>query len=220
MNYNVDFYPSPAYTQIMVRHRIITLLIIILASMSLYADKAFLYTNTEPNAITASGALFSDNTYSAASNDYKINSVVEITDIATGASVVVMINDVLPKTVEGRTIAITKAAAKELGILDKGIADVSIRLIRGEVAINSPEKDTESGWYSYDLGLFENDNEAYKVYSRLIRNNQKPAISVEDGMLRIKVPYVREFERENAEIAIALSGVANPIPSKTASPFN
>ena len=121
MNSNVDFSSSPAYTQIMVRHRIITLLIIILASLSLYADKAYLYTSTEPNAITASGTLFSDNTYSAASNDFKMNSIVEITDIATGASVVVMVNDVLPKTVEGRTIAITKAAARELGILEKGI---------------------------------------------------------------------------------------------------
>ena len=203
----------------MLRHRIITLLIILIASFSLYADRAYLYTSTEPNAMTASGTLFSDNSYSAATNDFKLNSVVEITDLATGASVVVMVNDVLPKTVEGRTIAITKAAAKELGILDKGVADVSIRLIRGEVAIKSPEADTESGWYSYDLGLFENDNEAYKVYSRLIRNNQKPAVSVEEGKLRIKIPYVREFEREAAEIAIALSGVASPISSKTASPF-
>lgn len=217
----MDFLPPRAYTFNMNKHKVIALIALLIAASMLYADKAYLYTNTEINSRTASGALYKDDAYNAASNDFKLNSVVEITDIETDKTVVVMINDTLPKTVEGRTIAVTPIAAEELGILDKGLAEVSIRLIRGEVLeADAASVDVESGWYRYDLGLFESDKEAYKVYSRLIRNEMKPEISIEEGKIRIAIPFVREFEREEAEIAIALSGVANPVASKTHSPFN
>jgi hypothetical protein len=169
--------------------------------------------------MTESGAIYSDVAYSAASNDYKLNSVVELTDTKTERSVVVMITDTLPKTVEGRTIAITPIAAEELGILKKGLTDVSIKLIKGEMILDEADADLESGWYKYDLGLFDSSKEVQKIYARLLRNKLKPEISIEDDKIRIIIPFVREFERDDAEIAIALSGVADPVASKTYSPF-
>lgn len=215
----MDFLDYHAYTQNMKKYGIALILIIAFASLSLSADRVYWYTDTSSDARTDNGAIFSNTAYNAASNDYKLNSVIEITDNATGETVVVMVNNRLPSTVEGRTIAITEAAAKELGIYEKGIADVSVRLIRGEILLDGIEKDLESGWYSYDLGLFDSDRDAGKVYTRLIRNGLKPKAISEDGKVRLIIPYVREFDRESAEIAIALSGVAEPKASKTESPF-
>ena len=213
------FWTSTLILKDMNRKRIIIVLALILASASIYADKAYWYTNTIYGERTDSGALFNDDEYSAASDSFKLNSVVEITNLETDDSVVVIINDTLPKTAEGRTIAVTRKAAEELGILQAGIADVDIRLIRGEMLLDEEKAEEDSGWYSYDLGLFETDKDAYKVYTRLLRNNQKPKVRIEDGKIRIILPFIREFDREDAEIAIALSGVADPIASKAESPF-
>lgn len=200
-------------------HKVIALIALLSISTLLYAEKAYWFTNTENNYMTESGAIYSDVAYSAASNDYKLNSVVELTDTKTERSVVVMITDTLPKTVEGRTIAITPVAAEELGILKKGLTDVSIKLIKGEMILDEADADLESGWYKYDLGLFDSSKEVQKIYARLLRNKLKPEISIEDDKIRIIIPFVREFERDDAEIAIALSGVADPVASKTYSPF-
>jgi rare lipoprotein A len=71
----------------------------------------------------------------AASRTLPIGSKVEVTNPKTGKSVTVRINDRGPH-VRGRSIDLSKRAAEELGITEKGVARLKIR----RVASNDPTK--------------------------------------------------------------------------------
>ncbi len=63
----------------------------------------------------------------AAHKTLPFNTIVEVTDVATGKSVKVRINDRGPYA-KGRIIDLSKKAAKKLGMLDKGHATVELRI--------------------------------------------------------------------------------------------
>jgi rare lipoprotein A len=69
------------------------------------------------------------NGISAAHKTLPFGTVVRVVDLETGRSVVVRINDRGP-FVEGRIIDLSRGAAEELGIIDKGIARVGLRIVR------------------------------------------------------------------------------------------
>ena len=78
---------------------------------------------------TASGEIYDMNGISAAHKTLPFGTVVRVVDLETGRSVVVRINDRGP-FVEGRIIDLSRGAAEELGIIDKGIARVGLRIVR------------------------------------------------------------------------------------------
>jgi rare lipoprotein A len=77
---------------------------------------------------TASGELFDVNKMTAAHKKLKFGTKVQVTDTATGNSVVVRINDRGP-FVTGRIIDLSQSAAAQLGIIEKGVANVEIRIV-------------------------------------------------------------------------------------------
>jgi rare lipoprotein A len=77
---------------------------------------------------TASGEIFDPAQLTAAHRKLPMGSVVRVTDKATGKSVVVRINDRGPY-VGDRIIDISRAAAAKLGMLDKGVAEVTLELL-------------------------------------------------------------------------------------------
>lgn len=105
---------------------------------------------------TASGARFDSNRLTAAHRTLRLGSKVRVTDLRSGRSVVVQINDRGP-FVAGRGIDLSYAAARQLGIVDRGVARVKIeRIDRIEVprskrpsspiSIASAQTDT-AGWW-------------------------------------------------------------------------
>ncbi len=78
---------------------------------------------------TASGEIYDMNGISAAHKTLPFGTIVQVVDLETGKSVIVRINDRGP-FVEGRIIDLSKGAAEKLGIIDKGIAKVGLRIIR------------------------------------------------------------------------------------------
>ncbi|HZC46673.1 MAG TPA: septal ring lytic transglycosylase RlpA family protein [Candidatus Acidoferrum sp.] len=84
---------------------------------------------------TASGELYNPDDLTAASRTLPLGSRVEVTNPKTGKSVTVRINDRGPH-VRGRSLDLSKRAADELGITDKGVARLKIR----RVASNKPTK--------------------------------------------------------------------------------
>jgi rare lipoprotein A (peptidoglycan hydrolase) len=76
---------------------------------------------------TASGSPFYRDLPTAAHRSLPFGTRVRVTNLANNKSVVVVINDRGPK-VRGRVLDISLAAARTLGITDRGVAD-----IRGEV---------------------------------------------------------------------------------------
>jgi len=78
---------------------------------------------------TANGEIYDMNGVSAAHKTLPFDTVVRVVELETGRSIVVRINDRGP-FVEGRIIDLSKGAARELGIIDKGITKVGLRILR------------------------------------------------------------------------------------------
>lgn len=82
---------------------------------------------------TASGARFDSGGFTAAHRTLRLGSKVRVTELHSGRSVVVQINDRGPY-VNGRGIDLSYAAARALGIVDRGVASVKIEMVRPEAA--------------------------------------------------------------------------------------
>ncbi len=78
---------------------------------------------------TANGEVYDMNGVSAAHKTLPFGTIVRVVEFDTGNSIVVRINDRGP-FIEGRIIDLSKGAAAELGIVDKGITKVGLRILR------------------------------------------------------------------------------------------
>jgi rare lipoprotein A len=77
---------------------------------------------------TSSGEIFDTNLLTAAHKSLPFGTVVRVTDLDTGSSTVVRINDRGP-FVEGRIIDLSRAAAEELGMVGRGVARVLVEVV-------------------------------------------------------------------------------------------
>ncbi len=82
--------------------------------------------------LTANGEVYDMNGVSAAHKTLPFGTIVRVVDLDSGRSIVVRINDRGP-FVEGRIIDLSKGAAAELGIVEKGITPVGLRIVRWPV---------------------------------------------------------------------------------------
>jgi len=78
---------------------------------------------------TANGEIYDMNGISAAHKTLPFDTVVRVVDLETGRSIVVRINDRGP-FIEGRIIDLSKGAAVELGLIERGITRVGLRILR------------------------------------------------------------------------------------------
>lgn len=74
---------------------------------------------------TCSGQVFNGTTMTAASHSIPLGTQVRVALLGdTSRSIVVRVNDCMPR--EGRILDLSRAAAQQLGIIDAGIAEVSV----------------------------------------------------------------------------------------------
>jgi rare lipoprotein A (peptidoglycan hydrolase) len=78
---------------------------------------------------TSNGEIFSQYRLTAASRTLPMNSMVKVTNLDNGKSVVVRINDRGPY-VGNRAIDLSRAAARKIGLTHKGTGTVKIALLR------------------------------------------------------------------------------------------
>ncbi|WP_305096849.1 septal ring lytic transglycosylase RlpA family protein [Croceibacterium aestuarii] len=76
---------------------------------------------------TANGERFQPDWVSAAHTTLPLPTYVEVTDLDTGRRIIVRVNDRGPFSGRGRIIDLSRGAAKELGVLRKGVAPVRVR---------------------------------------------------------------------------------------------
>jgi rare lipoprotein A len=74
---------------------------------------------------TASGEIFDQNGLTAAHRKLPLGSEVKVTNLGNGRSILVESNDRGPY-INGRVIDLSKAAARRLGIVEEGLAEVRI----------------------------------------------------------------------------------------------
>ena len=87
---------------------------------------------------TATGEVFHHSKFTAASNVFALNTWVKVTNILTGRSIIVRINDRMHPRMsqKGRVLDLTYTAAKQLQIVTRGVAKVKVEPISPDVAEN------------------------------------------------------------------------------------
>lgn len=90
---------------------------------------ASFYSDKFQGKITASGEVFSQNEFTAAHRDLPFGTMVRVTRISNGKSVVVRINDRGP-FVSGRIIDLSFVAAQALDMIIDGVAEVELTVIK------------------------------------------------------------------------------------------
>ena len=78
---------------------------------------------------TANMETFDDSKLTCAIWDLPFNTILKVTNLENGKSVLVRVNDRGPARRLNRTIDLTKAAFSRIADLDKGLADVSVEII-------------------------------------------------------------------------------------------
>lgn len=104
--------------------------------VALYDDVglAGIYGSELAGKATANGEAFSASSISAAHKTLPLPSYVEITALDTGRTILVRINDRGPMT-NDRLIDLSEGAARQLGVVDKGVTGVRVR------RVNPPENE-------------------------------------------------------------------------------
>jgi len=87
---------------------------------------ASFYSTNLDKTLTATGEIFLNRKFTAASNIFKLNSIVRVTNLRNGRSVLVRINDRMHPNMlrKGRIIDLSQAAAKRIKIMSIGIQQV------------------------------------------------------------------------------------------------
>jgi rare lipoprotein A len=109
--------------------------------------QASFYSSRFQGQKTSFGELHQSTELSAAHRTYPFNTMLEVTNLDNNEKVIVRVNDRGPYA-KNRLVDVSKEAAKQLGIVEKGVANVSIRVIgmEGMVLLEKDEElDPKSG---------------------------------------------------------------------------
>jgi rare lipoprotein A len=87
--------------------------------------KASYYADKFNHRRTTSGELFSNDSLTAAHKTLRFGTLVKVTNLLNDSVVIVRINDRLPKK-SSRIIDLSKAAARKLNFIKRGITQVSV----------------------------------------------------------------------------------------------
>ena len=92
---------------------------------------ASFYSSNLDGTRTATGEIFRNSKFTAASNNLKLNTWVRVTNISNGKTVVVRINDRMHPAMKrkGRVIDLSRIAAKKLDFIKAGLTKVILEVI-------------------------------------------------------------------------------------------
>ena len=79
---------------------------------------------------TASGEIYNKNALTAASNRHKMGTKLKVTNVKTGKSVVVKVNDTGGFAKYNRTLDLSQAAFQQIAPLGQGVAKVTIQVLK------------------------------------------------------------------------------------------
>ena len=109
----------------------------------------------------ADGSIFDENALTAAHRTLPIGTIVRVTDIATGQSVIAKITDRGP-FVQGRVLDLSLAAAKAIGLYRAGVDKVKVEAFASAQGTASPE-----GRWCVQIGVFIDPADAIQLKNDL-----------------------------------------------------
>ncbi|MGB8262167.1 MAG: septal ring lytic transglycosylase RlpA family protein [Terracidiphilus sp.] len=119
------------------------------------------YTAPYKGRRTASGQVFRDSAMTAAHRTLPMGSLVVVTNLRTGESSPMRIDDRGP-FVDGRIVDLTIAAAKATGVFRVGTAQVRVDVYQTPKPIN------HGGRWCVQIGAFTNEHQALRLKSKLM----------------------------------------------------
>ena len=117
----------------------------------------------------SNGEIYDMHAMTAAHRTLPLGSVVRVTDIASGNSAVVRITDRGP-FIEGRIVDLSQAAAKKIGLVQKGTAKVRLEVLKTPTPVES------GGRWAVQIGAFEGEKAARDLAQHLSRRYQTAKI--------------------------------------------
>ncbi len=146
---------------------------------------------------TSNGEWYDMYAMTAAHKTLPMNTIVKVTDLLNGKSVIVRINDRGP-FVKNRIIDLSYAAAKKLGIVASGTAPVRLEVLgfNGKITIASNKRQSvRIGNFAVQIGSFRRE-EGAKIYKSRYNNYQN----------RYKTVIVKGIYRQKPIYRVWLSG--------------
>ncbi len=145
------------------------------------------------NRKAANGEVYDMHALTAAHRTLPLGSVVRVTNVKTGRSVLVRINDRGP-FIEGRVIDLSLEAAKRADVWRAGIAKVRIEVLEAPAPLD------RGGRWCVQIGALDQEN-AGKLKDRLSRRYRTARVlqfpsPTGDWWVRVRVP---DDDRERAE---------------------
>ena len=117
------------------------------------------------NRQAATGEIFDMNKPTAAHKTLPLNSIVRVTNLKTGKSIVVRINDRGP-FVGNRMLDLSMAAAKAIDVYRAGLATVKMEVLE------TPAPLDRGGRWCVQIGAFTDSDEATRLKAKLVRKYQ------------------------------------------------
>ncbi len=142
---------------------------------------------------TASGEIYDGNHMTAAHRTLPLGTVVDVENLETGKTLRVRINDRGP-FVKGRIIDLSRTAARELGVIGPGTANVRLTIIAAAFEA-SPVSVT--GLWAVQIGSFADRSRAERQTDRARATGRNVFQEPYRGLSRVKVgPYDSRTQAE------------------------
>ena len=170
------------------------------------------YISDTPNALTANGELYDENSNNAAHKTLPFGTIVEIHNKENDVRTTVRINDRGP-FVEGRIIDLTPYSAKQLEMYDKGIAEVELKVIsQPTIPETAYLRLGDTPFYTIQLGAFSNTEKVYEYYLKLWNLGYYPLVEItKPSLLRLSIRWVEEKQKEYTLGILKELGFTNPL---------
>lgn len=164
---------------------------------------------------TASGEIFDTFQFTAAHRDLPIGTIVDVTNVDTGATARVRINDRGP-FVRGRIIDVSRAAAQRLGLIGPGVARVRLTIASPpppDAPLSAASVSPTGGW-AVQVGSFAERDRADRHADRLRAAGFDVYLEGFQGLTRVKVGPLdtrADAEEKLAQVeAAGFEGVVMP----------
>lgn len=158
---------------------------------------------------TSNGEIYNMYGKSAAHKTLPMGVYVKVTHLGNSRQIVVRVNDRGP-FVAGRIIDLSYGAAKQLGIVDSGTAQVHIQALgypktdQNQRVTYSPPNDYDAGTFAVQIGAFSTSENAYRLVAKMRNQYGKAVVSTVTAkgqqIYRVRVGYFRSLEK--AETAV------------------
>ena len=144
--------------RILVISVITTLSFVSLDAQTVQRGKASFYSKRATGARTSSGERLHHDSLTCAHRTYPFGTRLKVTNLSTGKSVIVRVTDRGPFR-RGRIIDLSWAAAKEIGMLAKGIATVVVERADNLIVPFKPEPEDHSFELDFERTEYESDGD-------------------------------------------------------------